>query len=350
MGLLLAPLGNAAVSSVHDDRASRAPRAVTPNDGSRSEPRRSAFPAFRIILGVLGLVVLVALVRHVGAGPIAETLRGAIAWLPLLCLLELVRIACETAASYLAFGALAVRIPRATLLRAHVLGHSLGTVAPAPTVVSETIKATLVAPYVGVGAATSVGFINQAATLISVGLFSIPCGAAILVMGGASLWFWACLLHAIVLVGCGVGLQAVTRADGPGRWLVTKLPSLADRAAAFRDHASGVGLFALGPTSALLLGRGFQVLQLAIAARAVGIAAGPLSAMAAEGVNLLAAAVGVLVPGGLGTTDGAFTLAAGMLQTSEAKAMSLALLVRCTQLLWVLIASLMALLAPRRPT
>jgi uncharacterized membrane protein YbhN (UPF0104 family) len=315
-----------------------------------SEPRRSEFPAFRITLGALGLFVLVALVRHVGAGPIAETLRGAVRWLPLLCLLELVRIACETAASYLAFGALAARIPLATLLRAHVLGHSLGTIAPAPTVVSEAIKATLVTPYVGVGAATSVGFINQAATLISVGLFSIPCGAAVLAMGGASLWFWACLLHATVLVSSGIGLQAVARADGPGRWLVWKFPSLAVRAAAFRGHARAGGLFAMGPTSAMLLGRGFQALQFAIAARAVGIATDPLSAMAAQGVNLLAAAVGVLVPGGLGTTDGAFTLAAGMLKTSEAKAMSLALLVRCTQLLWVLIASLMALLAPRRPT
>jgi uncharacterized membrane protein YbhN (UPF0104 family) len=69
--------------------------------------------------------------------------------------------------------------------------------------------------------------------------------------------------------------------------------------------------------------------------------------MAAEGVHLLASAVGVLVPGGLGTTDGAFTLAADLLATTGARATSLALLMRCVQILWVPIGSAAALLRGR---
>jgi uncharacterized membrane protein YbhN (UPF0104 family) len=304
---------------------------------------RATLPWFRILLGIGGLVVLGALVHHVGPSVVLATLRGAVAWLPALCALELLRIASETAGTYWAFGRLARRIPRRTLFRAHVLGHSMANIAPAPSVVSESIKATLVTPHVGVGAAASVAFINQAATLIAVGLFSIPCGIAILVLREGIVWFWACSIHAIVLVGSGLLLQAATRAAGPGRWLVKRFPRMAARAEAFRAHAVGGGWLAGRTTAALLVGRALQTLQLGLAARAVGIDAGLLRALAAEGVNLVAAAVFVMVPGGLGTTDGAFALAADVMGTSAAKATALALLIRCMQLVWVMIASLLAL-------
>jgi hypothetical protein len=302
---------------------------------------------FRLVLAALGLVLLVEIVRHVGVDAIIEALRPAVRWLPVLCALELVRMACETLASRSAFGSLAPRIPIGTLFRAHVIGQSLGSLAPAPRVVNETIKIGLLAPYVGGPAATAVGFINQAATLIAVGLSSIPCGLAILALEGASTWFWACVIHAVVLVASGLALQAVTRADAPGRWLAKRFPSLATRAEAFRDHASETGLWAIGPTSAMMLGRAFQTLQFGIAARAVGIDAGLLGSLAAQGVALVAAAVGVFVPAGLGTTDGAFTLAATMLATTVARATALGLLIRCMQIIWVPIGTIVALVGRR---
>lgn len=312
-------------------------------DAARDRASSRASILFRVVLALAGLGLLAAIVRSVGVDVIVATLRPALRWLPVLCALELARMACETLSSWIAFGSLATRIPRATLLRAHVIGQSLSSLAPAPRVVNESIKIGLVGPFVGVAAATSVGFINQAATLIAVGLFSIPCGAAILALGGASVWFWAAALHAVVLVTSGLALQAVTRADAPGRWLVRRFPSLADRAVAFRAHASETGLLAAGPTSALMLGRCVQVVQYGIAARAVGIDVGALGAMSIEGVNLVASAVGVLVPGGLGTTDGAFTLAADLLGTTVARATSLALLMRCMQFTWVPLGALLAL-------
>ncbi len=310
--------------------------------------RRSALlPWLRLVLGLMGLAALAAIVHSVGASAIVETLRGGMAWLPLLCALEAGRILAAAAASYFAFGKLAPRIPIGTLLRAHLFGHALGGVAPAPTVFNETIKATLLAPYVGAPAAASVGVINQAATLMSVGLFSIPCALAILALSGASLWLWACAAHAVILVACGVGLRAVTRAGATGRWLVSKLPRLAVHTAVFQAHAGESGLFAARSTGALLVGRAVQALQYGLAAHAIGGDATFLHALAAQGVNLVASAVGVLVPAGLGTTDGAFTLAAGLLGVTAARATSLALLMRCVQMVWLLIASAIAFLAFR---
>jgi hypothetical protein len=302
----------------------------------------------RVALGVIGLGVLVAIVRHIGVQVLVDTLRPAVRWLPLLCALEVFRIASETASSYWALGSLAPRIPLTTLFRAHLLGHGIGNLAPAPRVVNETIKATLVAPFVGAPAATSVGFINQAATLIAVGLFTLPCAAAIFALVGASIWFWAALAHSVVIAASGVGLQAITRADAPGRWLAKRIPSLAARTTAFRDHALETGLFARGPVAGLLASRVVQTLQYGIAAHAVGIDVGFLRAMAAEGVQLVASAVGVLVPAGVGTQDGAFTLAATLLGTTMARATSLALLMRCVQLVWLAIASTIALVTRGR--
>jgi hypothetical protein len=99
---------------------------------------------FQIALALAGLVLLVAIVRHVGVDLILATLRPALRWLPVLCGLELVRMACETLSSWLAYGSLAARIPRATLFRAHVISQSLSSLAPAPRVVNEAIKIGLV--------------------------------------------------------------------------------------------------------------------------------------------------------------------------------------------------------------
>lgn len=302
----------------------------------------------RFAFGLAGAVGLVLIIRHVGPRLLLATLRPAWKYLPALVALELLRMGCEAAASYLAFGSHASRIPKRALVRANVIGQAIANLAPAPRVVNETIKATILAPYAGAGPAASVGFVNQAATLLAVGLFSFPCAIAIFMLEGASLWFWACLVHGVVLVGSGIGFRAVTKAHGPGRWLVKRFPRLTAPAAAFREHASEVSLWAWGPTAALSVNRGFQALQYFVAARAVGIDAGFLEAMAAQGVNLVASAVGVFVPAGLGTTDGAFTLAAAMLKTTTAKATALALLMRCMQVVWLLIGSVLLFFEPRR--
>jgi uncharacterized membrane protein YbhN (UPF0104 family) len=188
----------------------------------------------------------------------------------------------------------------------------------------------------------------QAATLISVGVFSLPCGVAMYTLGQSPLWFWAAALHAVVLVGTGVALRWAARAHGPGRWLSRRIKGLGPGAGVMTEHARSTGLFAVGPSAALLGNRACQVVQIAVAARAVGIDTDFVHAMAAQGVNLLSAAVGVLVPGSLGATDGAFALAAAMLGTTAVRAAALALLLRCSQVVWLGIGSLVLLASRRR--
>ena len=324
----------------------RDPRATDESNGvSGAGPSRSG--KLRLALGAIGLVALGFIVWRTGARAIVDALVPALVYLPGLAALELLRAVAESCATYLALGTKGRAVPRPTLLRAHIIGASLSALAPAPRVVNETIKATFFVPYVGVSAATSVGFINQAATLSGVGIFSVPCALAVFITSGASVWFWAIAVHAVVLVASGVALRGATRASAPGRVLVRWFPSVAERTAAFQEHAAQGSVWSVGPTVALVVGRAVQMAQYGIAARAVGIDAGMLQALAAEGVALVAGSVGVLVPGGVGTTDGAFTLAAGMLGTTAARATSLSLLMRCMQLVWLLVGSLLALLPAR---
>ncbi|MCC6523247.1 MAG: flippase-like domain-containing protein [Polyangiaceae bacterium] len=326
------------------------PASLAPPAPARSPARRGLARGtwVRLALGVLGLAATALVVAGVGAELVWRTLEPALPWVPVLCLLELGRIACETVAAHRAFGARARDIPLRTLFRANLVGLSLGALAPAPRVVNETIKATMLAPHVGVPVATSAGLAMQAATLVSVGLFSIPCGVAILALGGASVWFWAALLHAVVLVGSGLALRLAMRARGPARSVARRFPRLAPGIAELSGHARLGSAWLVGPTLALVASRLFQVGQLAIGACALGASAGFAEAFAAEGVNLVALAVGVLVPGGFGATDGAFTLAAELLGTDAARATSLALLLRSMQLVWLLVASLVLFVDARR--
>jgi hypothetical protein len=303
----------------------------------------------RVALGIVGLGALVWLVNNAGPAAVLAVMREGIAWLPLMMLLELARIGCETIGCYLAFGERARDIPRWTLFRANLMGQSLSHFAPAPRLVNETVKASTIAPYTGVAAAAAVGFTLQAATLIAIGFFSIPCGIAIYSLEGASLWMWAMIIHGIVLVASGVGLRLAARADGIGLWVARVFPRTSSGTAAFAGQARSVGVLALGPAIALTGNRIFQVLQFLVAGHAVGIDAGLAHAFAVQGVNLVASAVGVLVPGGLGTTDGAFALSATMLGTTLERATSLALMVRCNQLIWLLIGSITLVAGGRAP-
>ena len=299
-------------------------------------------------LGLLGLAAVVVLIHHVGSDAVWASLGPALAYLPLVASLDLLRIASETLATRLSLGSKSGDVPTLALFRAVLIGYATSSLAPAPRVVNEAIKGSVLAPRVGSAVATSSGLTMQAATLISVGVFSIPCGAAIFALNHGSLWMWATAVHAVVLVATGVGLRALSRAERPGRWLAEKLPSLKRGTEATFRHARETGLFALGPSAALLGNRTAQVAQIAIAAAAVGIDVTGLRALAAQGVNLIANAVGVLVPGSLGATDGAFAMAADLLGTTTARAAALALLLRCGQIVWLAIGSVVLVATGRK--
>jgi hypothetical protein len=144
----------------------------------------------------------------------------------------------------------------------------------------------------------------------------------------------ALLIHSVVLVGSGVGMRVLSRSERIERFVKRRIPKWEGALVRFHAHSRGAALVSPGPVAAMLLGRALQTLQFAVLAHAVGLRVDPIVALAVQGTNLVAAAVGVLVPGQIGSSEGVFMLAANALGTTPARATSVALLAHACAISW----------------
>jgi hypothetical protein len=142
----------------------------------------------------------------------------------------------------------------------------------------------------------------------------------------------AILIHSGVLFASGVGMRVIQTSDRIERFVQRRFPKWIEPLARFHAASRGVSLVSPGPVLTMMTGRGLQTLQLL--AHAVGLDVDPVVALAVQGTNLVAAAVGVLVPGQIGSSEGVFMLAADALGTTEARATSVALLAHASSITW----------------
>lgn len=303
----------------------------------------------RIAFGAAGLGVLAVMVRRIGPSAILDVLGPAWRWLPVAAVLEAGRLLTETLATYYAYGVRARVIPRRMLVRAHLVAYAVSSVMPAGRAAGEATKVALLCRYAGIPAATAAAATNQAVTLIAGGLISVPCAAAAWQLTGPSVVTIALLVHAFVLCATGFGIRAAARSQGVGGKLSRALDRFAGDPSAFSRTSREVALLPRAPTAAMLLGRALQIAVFAVLAHAVGIDVSPARALYAQGINMISLAVGFLVPGQFGASDGAFALSADPLGTSVARAMSIALLAHVLQLAWVATGSLALLVWHTEP-
>ncbi|MCC6558269.1 MAG: flippase-like domain-containing protein [Polyangiaceae bacterium] len=294
-----------------------------------------AVGAARVLFAAAGVVALVVLVRSAGPAALAASLARAAPWLPPVIAIEVVRVSMDAVATYFALGRRARALPVAVLARAQLIGAAVSAVAPAGRTAAEATKAALIAPWTGMPAATAAAATSQASTLVSTGLASIPCAWAAYALTGGSALTIALVAHAVLLVLGGAGLRALMRARRAGRWLERRSARLGRGAASFQESAREAPIIAPRPTAALLVGRLLQVAQYAILARAAGVDASAVRALFAQGLNLISLATGSLVPGQVGVSEGTFVLSAHALGTTEAKAMTIALLAHVVQVVFV---------------
>lgn len=313
-----------------------------------TSPRPRAW--LRLAVGAAGLVAVSLLVRAVGLDEVLAVVRPALAWLPLVILIEALRIATDVVATHFALGSRARLVPRSSLVRATLVGQAVLGIAPAPRAVCEATKATLLAPYVGAASAGAMGAINQSATLIAVGVFSIPCAFASWALSGLSTVTLALMVHTVVLVASGLSLRVAARARGASRFLSRRFPKLGRGAEVFVEAGREVDLFAIKPLAATIVGRMLQTAQYAVLALAVGLDPTGVRALAVQGVSMIGSAVGAFVPAQIGAADGAFALAASALDTTVAKAMSISLLAHATRPFWLAVGSLVVVTWRSRPT
>jgi hypothetical protein len=80
-----------------------------------------------------------------------------------------------------------------------------------------------------------------------------------------------------------------------------------------------------------------QVVQNGVLVVAVGGPISVLAALCSEGIHLVGASVGDLIPGQIGATEGSYTLFAKVLGMVPADAVTIAMVAHLAQLTWVVI-------------
>jgi uncharacterized membrane protein YbhN (UPF0104 family) len=291
--------------------------------------------AFRWIVGVLGVLLLVFLVREVGVDALLEVLVPALSWVPVIALLEMVRIGFDALATRLVLGNRVERVSFGVLYAAQLVAHAVMNVIPAGRAASEAMKAVLLAPHLGGAPAAAMGYTNQANVLISSGLFTVLCLLGAFASPEPTLLVIGLLGHTVLLILSGVGMRFAATSEIVARRTARHLPWLWRRVERFHHASRETALVAPKPVIAMFAGRTVQTVEYAVIAHAVGLDIGVGEALAVQGTNLVAAAVGVFVPGQVGSAEAVFAAAAEVLDTTVARAMSIALLAHAVQLILV---------------
>jgi hypothetical protein len=298
--------------------------------------RRRVTGLLRPVFALAGVGMLALLVHKAGPRELGAVLADASAWLPWVVLLELGRQCMDALATRFAYGAGAERVPLSVLARAQLIGTAVSSMAPAGRAAAEATKAALLSPYMGGGTATAAAATSQSASLAAGGFISFPCALASYLLTGFSLFTVAMLVHGVLLVLLSAGVRACMRAKRPAAWLARRFRRWASHTEQFQASARCGALLPWRPSLAFLGSRLLQVGQYAVLTHAVGIDTSVVQALFSQGLYLCALAVGSLVPGQVGVSDGAFAMAAGVLDTTAARAMSVAMLGHVVQLLFVL--------------
>ncbi len=317
-------------------------------------PKRRRLPT-RLALGgglaVAGVIAMVALVERAGVAAVGDTLGRATRWIPLLILLEGIRILCDAGATLAiarrseASASAGRRLPPATVARAQLAAYPVATFTPAGRAASEAVKAVLFTPWLGGASAAAVATVSQSLSLAATSAVSAAAAVATWTMLGAAPITAAIAAHAVVSLGAAVFVRWAGRSVGAS-WLGRRIGILAS---GYRERLAELPGVPSLPLALFTLQRALLVVEYALLLAASGIATGAGPALVASGVYALGAAAGELVPAQLGATDSAFALAAPVLGASLPAAMSVALLAHLLQGAWAVFGAVAVLLWGGRP-
>jgi hypothetical protein len=279
----------------------------------------------RVVLALLGVGLAIAVPAQLGFAEVVAAVRPAMSVLPFCVFCELLRVFCEACATRLALGR-PVRWGPMTL--AHLGAYAAITVLPAPRPAAEAVKTTVLGDHVGVPEAASAGATIQAAVFFSV---ATMCGLAAIMTRGTSV-SWVLAGNAAMLVVLGIALRAMMRSKKVVRFLQKRWPKREKTITRLHAVARMGHILATGPTLCLIASLFIRVLEQYFITRSMGGAPTFSGAVALEGVRLLGASFGVLVPGQMGVREAVFAFSADSLGTTAQHATAVALFTHVVEL------------------
>ncbi len=297
----------------------------------------------RIVVAACGVAGVVLILRGLGWDKVTDALAGAALYLPIILALDGLGLACSMMALRALYGDAARELPPSALVRAGLVGFAVNGLLPAGRAVAEATRASLLAKYVGKGTAAAAAARMQGVVMVAHGVMSIVATIAAVIAVG---WTWLPLaigINAVVVLVMGAVVLFATSRSRIGAWIGRRF-SRAQQFGSELDAAfarePGIPMRAIGWE---LAGRAVEVAQKAVLIAAIGGVVGIIPALTVEGIHLLGAAIGDLVPAQLGVQEGNFTLASSLIGLPASGAVSIALLAHLSQLAWVLVGSLLPL-------
>jgi hypothetical protein len=310
-----------------------APAATPPAPaGRRSVPLASLA---KLALFLVGVGALVGLVREAGPARVWAVLRGAGPWLPLVMVLEAVCVAVVDALVIRTLLAhLGVSPPLRPTVRSTLLAYSAMVFLPAGRTGAEVVRAAVLSKHAGVPMVAACATHAQGVTLLATALVSLPCAVAVgLVAGPSGALTLACFGNAAVCAVLGLVFLLGPRLAMSGGALGARLKARFTRGGEYDAALRRLPTLPLPALALSFVGRVLQTVQYGVVLHAVGGSFGAQGALVAQGIHLVGAAAGDMVPNQAGILEGAYRLFADALgfASDPAKAVSIALVVRLSQ-------------------
>lgn len=300
----------------------------------------------KAFLAALGLGAAFVVVQSVGTGALAHGLKRCLPLIPVLFVLEAVRISLEMVATTTLVGQASARISQWWLLRTHLVAYSLSMSLPAGRAAAEAYKASALCRPLGGAVATSLAATSQGLALMAssvIGLVLLPfvyagTGPSYLTLGLA--------LNSVLCGAVAIGLHLLSRHPALLAGVVRIVPASGLTVEKYREASARLGPFPMRPLLIHVLNRSVQIAQVSILVISLGQASGILDGLAGYAVLLVGATAGDFVPLQMGATDGAWVLSARLVHLQASDAAAVAMSLHLVHVVWVSLGALSSLVLP----
>jgi hypothetical protein len=302
------------------------------------------------VLLACGIAFIGYLVHKAGAKNVVDALTTAGPYIPLIITFEAVILATDSAAFASILGPEKRKaISAKGWVRSSCVSFICLALMPAGRTTSEVARAAVVAQYTGAFRSATAGAELQAAALIADGLISGSVALGVYaIVGSQGKLAWMLGGNFFLAGTLGVVLFLLLHHHGFAMWVRRRFPKLAKSAP---DEIATPRYFGVLPSAWSFFGRWLQVAQYGITVLAVGGALSWRGAFVGHGIHMVGATVGAAVPNQVGVVDGAYMAFAGVLgfPNAPAKALSVALVLRASQLLFAVVCMVVATLTREPP-
>jgi hypothetical protein len=300
-------------------------------------------PLGRLLAACLGLGIITQLIRHSGIDTVSAALLRTLVYFPWVVLLEGCLATCTILGLRALYGKDAQRVSAKEWFQVGFTGYVVMGLVPAGRAVAEAARAAMLAKKTSSVQATAAGLQLQAVALFSNAVVSLPATLAFFWVLGFSIPTLGIALNFLVTAALGSALLFGAQSAGFSRFLEHTIgrvfPAVKHQLQDFSDQCGTYLREGRAERQKALkfecLGRVFQVIQYGILAFAAGGKLGLIPALCSEGLHLMGAAMGEMIPAQLGATELSYQLSSDLLALSPADALVIPLLAHLAQLFWM---------------